>query len=71
MDLSGKVLGLLDNTKEQADIILETIGGELRRRYGIAAVVMRRKEFFAKPARPELIEAMAQQVDVAVAAVGG
>jgi hypothetical protein len=71
MDLSGKVVGLLDNTKEQADVILETIGEELRRRYGVAAVVMRRKEFFSKPARPALIDAMAQQVDVAVAAVGG
>ena len=71
MDLSGKVVGLLDNTKEQAGIILQTIGEELRRRYGVAAVVMRRKEFFSKPAKPELIDTMAQQVDVAVAAVGG
>ena len=28
-DLSGKVVGLLDNTKEQADIILQTIGDAL------------------------------------------
>ena len=71
MDLSGKVVGLLDNTKEQADIILETLGEELRRRYGVAGVIVRRKEFFSKPAKPELIDAMAQQIDIAVAAVGG
>ena len=32
MDLAGKVVGLIDNTKEQADVILETIAHELRRR---------------------------------------
>ena len=30
MALAGKVVGLLDNTKEQADIILQTIGDALR-----------------------------------------
>ena len=71
MDLAGKVVGLLDNTKEQADIILETIGEELRQRYGVADVVLRRKEFFSKPAKPELIDDMANKVQVAIAAVGG
>jgi hypothetical protein len=71
MDLAGKVVGLLDNTKEQADIILETIGAELRNRYGVADVVFRRKAFFSKPAAPELIDDMAAKVQVAIAAVGG
>jgi hypothetical protein len=71
MDLAGKVLGLLDNTKEQGELILQTIGQALRERYGVARVVMRRKEHYSKPATDALIEAMAQEVDVAVAAVGG
>ena len=71
MDLAGKVVGLLDNTKEQADIILETIGEELRTRYGVAEVVMRRKEFFSKPAKPDVLDDMAKKVQVAIAAVGG
>ena len=71
MDLAGKVVGLLDNTKEQADIILETVGEDLRQRYGVAEVILVRKEFFSKPARPELIDDMAKKVQVAVAAVGG
>ena len=50
MDLAGKVVGLLDNTKEQADVILETVGEVLRERYGVARVIIRRKEFFSKPA---------------------
>jgi hypothetical protein len=30
IDLAGKVVGLLDNTKEQADVILETVADTLR-----------------------------------------
>jgi hypothetical protein len=71
MDLAGKVVGLLDNTKEQADIILAAIGDDLRRRYGVADVLVQRKEYFSRPARPELLDDMARRVQVAVAAVGG
>jgi hypothetical protein len=51
MDLAGKVVGLLDNTKER--------------------VVIKRKEHYSKPATEALINEMAQEVEVAVAAVGG
>ena len=71
MDLAGKVVGLLDNTKEQADIILATVGEDLRRRYGVKDVIIQRKEFFSKPAKPELLDDMASKVQVAIAAVGG
>jgi hypothetical protein len=71
MDLAGKVVGLLDNTKEQADIILETVGKALREKYSVADVILRRKEYYSKPALPQLIDDMAKKVHVAVAAVGG
>jgi len=71
MDLAGKVIGLLDNTKEQADVILITLGEALRERYGAARVVLRRKEHYSRPAADGLVDEMAQEVDVAVAAVGG
>jgi hypothetical protein len=71
MDLAGKTVGLLDNTKEQADIILETIGTALREQYGAADVIIRRKDFYSKPAPAELIDEIANKVQVAVAAVGG
>jgi hypothetical protein len=70
-DLAGKTVGLLDNTKEQADVILATLAEELKARYGVARIVMRRKEHYSKPAPDTLIEQMAQEVDVAVAALGG
>ena len=71
IDLAGKVVGLLDNTKEQGDVILETVANALRERYGVADVVIRRKQFFSKPAAPEIIDDMAKKVEVAIAAVGG
>jgi len=71
MDLAGKVVGLLDNTKEQADVILETIGGVLRERYGVAKVIIRRKEAFSRPATEALLNEMAKEVQVAAAALGG
>lgn len=71
MDLAGKVVGLLDNSKEQADVILETIGEVLRSRYGVARVIIRRKEAFSRPATEELLNEMAKEVQVAAAALGG
>jgi hypothetical protein len=71
MDLAGKVIGLLDNTKEQGDIILQTIGDALRERHGVARVVIRRKEHYSKPATTALIDEMSKEVQLAVAAVGG
>ncbi|MBI3935740.1 MAG: hypothetical protein HY323_02080 [Betaproteobacteria bacterium] len=71
MDLVGKVVGLLDNTKEQADVILHTVADALRERYGVAKVIVRRKEFYSRPASDELIDAMAKEVQVAAAALGG
>jgi len=71
VDLVGKVVGLLDNTKEQADIILETVAETLRSRYGVAKVIIRRKEHYSKPATGAMIDDMAKEVQVAAAALGG
>ena len=71
MDLAGKIVGLLDNTKEQGGLILETVAAALRERYGVAKVIIRSKEHYSKPATDALIDEMAKEVQVAVAAVGG
>ena len=43
----------------------------LRERYGVARVVLRSKEHYSKPATDALIDDMAKEVQVAIAAVGG
>jgi hypothetical protein len=71
LDLTGKVVGLLDNTKEQGDVILQTVAEALSQQYGVAEVCLRRKAHYSTPASPALIDEMASTVHVAVAAVGG
>jgi hypothetical protein len=71
MDLAGKVVGLLDNTKEQGELILQTLGTALREHYGVADVVLCRKDHYSKPAPAALLDEMAKKVQVAIAAVGG
>jgi len=71
VDLTGKVIGLLDNTKEQADVILRTLGEVLVQRYGAARVVVQKKEHYTKPATDEQIEAMSKEVQIAIAGLGG
>jgi hypothetical protein len=69
--LRGKVIGLYDNTKEQADIVLEAIGERLVKRYGVKELVSRRGVHYSKPAPVETIEEMARKCDVVICALGG
>ena len=71
IDLAGKVVGMIDNTKEQADVILETVAETLKARYGVARVITRRKQHFSRPAPHAMIDELAQEVQIAVAALGG
>lgn len=71
IDLAGKVVGMIDNTKEQADVILEAVADALKSRYGVARVIIRRKEHYSKPAPAAMIDQLAQEVQVAAAALGG
>ena len=43
----------------------------MRERYDVKKVVIRRKEHYSKPATDEMIKEMADEVDVAIAALGG
>ena len=71
MDLAGKVVAMVDNTKEQGTLILETIAAALKERHGVARVIIRSKEHYSKPATDQLIDELAQEAHLAVAAVGG
>ena len=71
MDLAGKVVAMVDNTKEQGTLILETIAAALKERHGVSRVIIRSKEHYSKPATDQLIDELAQEAHLAVAAVGG
>ncbi len=69
--IAGKVVGLYDNTKEQADIILEAIGEELRRNQRVKETLNFRGVHYSKPAPVETIEEMARKCDIVICALGG
>lgn len=50
--LKGKKIGLLDNTKKNADLLLKAAGEILQRKHGVAEVIYRRK-VSSSPGAPE------------------
>ncbi|UUT34592.1 UGSC family (seleno)protein [Microbacterium elymi] len=68
--LSGLTIGLLDNTKPNATLLLEEIGTLLTGRHGAAETRLYTKDYFGTPAKSELIAQIADECDVVVTAVG-
>ncbi|MDA8218055.1 MAG: hypothetical protein M0Z94_10620 [Dehalococcoidales bacterium] len=68
--LDGKVIGLLDNTKLNADRFIAHLAAALRREHPTAEFVVRRKAGASRPAAPELLDELAARCDAVVAAVG-
>ena len=64
---NGRTVGFLDNTKSNFDRLVTDLGELLRARYGVAAVVHRKKANASTPASTELIEELAKQCDVVFA----
>src|SRR5207247_2061227 len=60
-------VGFLDNTKSNFDRLVGDLGALLRERYGVAAVVHRKKANASTPASPELIDELAKACDVVFA----
>lgn len=48
--LEGATIGLLDNSKSNADVFLEVVGDRLESEYGVAEVIYRRKDKSPIPA---------------------
>jgi hypothetical protein len=66
----GRVVGFIDNTKHNFDRLAEGLGRLLQGRYGVRAVVHRRKANASTPAAPELVAELAKQCDVVFAGSG-
>jgi hypothetical protein len=69
--LEGAVIGLYDNTKEQADVILEAAGEYLKQKFGVRETLNFRGVHYSKPAPLETIEEMARKCDIVICALGG
>ena len=63
-------LGVLDNTKWNANRLLRKTVTKLQEEFAFAAVNYYRKESFSKDANPALIETIAADNDIALTAIG-
>jgi hypothetical protein len=68
--LDGVRLGLLGNSKLNADAVLLAVGDLLKERYAVESVFIRSKPTFSKPATDEQAEEMLKNADVIITGVG-
>jgi hypothetical protein len=68
--LDGLRLGLLDNTKWNANKLLRGVRDRLARKHALGAVNYYRKESFAVSAAPGLIDRIAAENDIVLTAIG-
>ena len=68
--LSGLRVGLLDNAKPNASVLLTAVADELRRRCGVASSTMYSKGYFGTPAPTSQIQVIRGECDVVVAGIG-
>ena len=68
--LEDKVVGLIDDSKENAKEILEISVEVLREKFGVKSVEYHRKPSASKPADPEIIRDMASKCDYVLVAIG-
>jgi len=66
-DLSGRTVGFLDNTKANFDRLVGDMAELLRARFGVRAVIHRKKANAATPASPDLLAELGKQCDVVFA----
>jgi hypothetical protein len=68
--LAGTRLGIIDDSKKNADVLLEELVELLRTRYEIAEVKWHRKPSASRPADPAAIRELAESCDAVIVAVG-
>ena len=69
-DLRGKVVGLLDNSKPNADKLAERFAELLKEKYGVAKVVTRRKLTAQQGAPKQYLDELAAQADIVLSGLG-
>ena len=68
--LGGLRLGVLDNTKWNANRLLRKTVARLQQDHSFAAINYYRKESFSKDADPALLETIAANNDIVLTAIG-
>lgn len=69
-NLHGKRVGLLDNSKHNANKMLDAVAAILDQQYGFSHIVRHRKPSASKPVAPEAIESLREACDLVIVGVG-
>jgi hypothetical protein len=69
-DLRGKVIGLLDNSKPNADKLAQRFAQLLKEKYGVANVITRRKLTAQQGAPKQYLDDLAAQADFVLSGLG-
>lgn len=69
-DLRGKVVGVLDNSKPNADKLAERFADLLKEKYGVANVITRRKLTAQQGAPKQYLDELASQADFVISGLG-
>ena len=68
--LAGTRVGLIDDSKRNADVLLEELADILRTRYEISGVKWHRKPSASRPADPEALKELVEECDSVIVAIG-
>ena len=68
--LQNKRVGLIDDAKDGAQVLLEEIADVLKERYGVASVNYHRKPSASKPVDTNALEEMTEDCDYVIIAIG-
>ncbi len=69
-DLSGKVIGFIDNSKPNFSLLVDDLAALLTERYGVKAIVKRGKRGASMPATSQVIDELAQDCDLVITGSG-
>jgi len=70
IDLHGKVVGLLDNSKPNADKLEERFAELLKERFAVSSVIKRRKITAQQGAPTQYLDELAAQADFILSGLG-
>ncbi|MGO2113050.1 MAG: UGSC family (seleno)protein [Pseudoclavibacter sp.] len=70
VSLEGLRVGLLDNTKPNATLLLEALGELLTTTQKVGSTKLYTKDYFGTPAKQELLDEIVRESDIVVTAVG-
>ena len=70
LDLRGKWLALLDNSKANSDLILRAVGDILNDEYEFAEVFYIKKHSASLPPKPEVMAELHRHADLIITGIG-